>query len=535
MKFGHLPGQIHGELAQNQKIDLSTKETINGMLSIHKFLHYQSIRHIPLIGPEGSMKTGRLQMASSTPQESKAYTDAIDYLYNRINFEKSQDQPYNQQNFRLSRMERLLVQIGNPQQASPVIHIAGSKGKGSVAWLTAEVLRRGGYQTGLYTSPHLVCLEERFVINGKPISQDDLAQAIQAISPAVDEIATLGHGQATFFEITTAIAWWVFRKANCDVVVCEVGLGGRLDSTNVCWPTLSIITSISYDHQLQLGNTLAEIASEKAGIIKPGVPVISGVINQEPQEVIHRIAKERGCQLRQIGRDFHCYRSDTNGAESDRHDRQSRDVEGGALIDYAASNALWQAGSVHRQVRLRMLGEHQVSNCGIVLATVDLLREQGWKISNEAVYLALLKTQLIGRIQIVSENPLIILDTAHNEASIAALISTLQDHFGERKMRFVFAASKDKKYRSMLRQLYEVATELHLTQFEHNPRTVPVDELVALIPTMPTDPSISCFGHSTPEQALKAAVRDVQPSDLVCITGSFFLAAELIPILNQEF
>ena len=509
------------------------------MLSIHKFLHLQSIRHSP-IGSEDYMKTGRLQIASSkplesSPRESKAYTEAIDYLYNRINFEKSQDQPYNQQNFRLSRMERLLVQIGNPQQASPVIHVAGSKGKGSVAWMTAEVLRRGGYQTGLYTSPHLICLEERFVINGKPISRDDLVLAIQAISPAVDEIARLGHGQATFFEITTAIAWWVFRQAKCDVVVIEVGLGGRLDSTNVCWPTLSIITSISYDHQLQLGNTLAEIAGEKAGIIKPGVPVISGVITEEPQEVIHRIAKERGCQLRQIGRDFHCYRSGTDSAESDRLGSVSRDIEGGALIDYTASNALWQAGSIHRKVRLRMLGEHQVSNCGIVLATVDILREQGWKISNEAVYLALLETQLIGRIQIVSENPLIILDTAHNEASIAALIATLKDHFGERKMRFIFAASKDKKYRLMLTQLYEVATELHMTQFEHNPRTVPVDELVALIPTLSKDPSVSCYGHSTPEQALKAAVLDVQPNDLICITGSFFLAAELIPILQQEF
>jgi len=482
------------------------------------------------------MNTGRppivTPFAGNSQVELPEYAKAIAYLYNRVNFEKSQDQPYNQQNFRLSRMERLLVQIGNPQQSAPVIHIAGSKGKGSVAWLTAEVLRRSGYRTGLYTSPHLIKLEERFVIDGHPVSQEDLVRAVRAIAPAVDEIATLGHGQATFFEITTAIAWWLFREAGCDAMVIEVGLGGRLDSTNVCWPTLSIITSISYDHQQQLGDTLAEIAAEKAGIIKPGVPVICGVINEEPQSVIHAIAKERGCQLRQIERDFTCVRSPEPSTDSSKTPNDGH----GSLIDYESFSNQESEGTKQQQLRLLMLGEHQVANGGLVLATVDLLREQGWKIPKLAVQQALAETQLTGRIQVVHESPLIILDTAHNEASIAALIKALKQHFSNRKIRFVFAASKDKKYQKMLNQLCEVASEIHLTQFDTNPRKVHFEELVSIASALHqenigsrTFPSY--HGYSYPAEALRAAIANLQSDELVCIAGSFFLAAELIPII----
>lgn len=500
----------------------------------------------PSDGPKGSMNTGRQKIATLPAESSQVvlpgYAAAIAYLYNRINFEKSQDQPYNQQNFRLSRMERLLVQIGNPQQSAPVIHIAGSKGKGSVAWLTAEVLRRSGYRTGLYTSPHLIKLEERFVIDGQPISQTDLVRAVNAIAPAVDEIATLGHGQATFFEITTAVAWWLFRDAHCDAMVIEVGLGGRLDSTNVCWPTLSIITSISYDHQQQLGNTLSEIAAEKAGIIKPGVPVICGVTHEEPQTVIHKIAKERGCQIRQIERDFTCVKSsEQNVAPNDASQKTYR-----TLIAYESFHNRESQATDRQQFQLRMLGEHQVANSGLVLATVDLLKEQGWKIPKLAVQQALAETQLAGRIQIVNDSPLIILDTAHNEASIAALCKALKQHFANRKIRFVFAASKDKKYPQMLRQLMDVASEIHLTQFEKNPRAVPYQELTSiaaaiqqeknLTPSEPTNDSLRCFrGYAGPNEAVQGSITNLQDDELVCIAGSFFLAAELIPILPTLF
>jgi dihydrofolate synthase / folylpolyglutamate synthase len=500
-------------------------------------------------GPKGSMNTGRPTIATPSADNSQfdhpEYAAAIAYLYNRINFEKSQDQPYNQQNFRLSRMERLLVQLGNPQQSAPVIHIAGSKGKGSVAWLTAEVLRRSGYRTGLYTSPHLIKLEERFVIDGQPIAQKDLVRAVHAIAPAVDEIATLGHGQSTFFEITTAIAWWLFRDADCDAMVIEVGLGGRLDSTNVCWPTLSIITSISYDHQQQLGNTLAEIASEKAGIIKPGVPVICGVTHEEPQTVIHRIAKERGCQIRQINRDFSCVKSseqDSTLPSVDLNSQSQRFHE--RLLEYQSFHNRESHESNRHRFRLRMLGEHQVANSGLVLATVDLLREQGWKIPKLAVQQALAETQLTGRIQIVNDSPLIILDTAHNEASIAALSKSLKEHFGDRKIRFVFAASKDKKYSQMLSQLMDGATEIHLTQFEKNPRAVPYQELASIAASIQQERNVtpskndsfcSFHGYASPDKAVHAALKNLPDDELVCITGSFFLAAELIPILPTLF
>ncbi len=463
-------------------------------------------------------------MTNTATAQTQAYQAAVDYLYDRINYERTTDQPYNQSNFRLSRMERLLVELGNPQQSAPVVHIAGSKGKGSVAWLIAECLRRSGYRTGLYTSPHLLKLEERFRINGQVITEPSLIQAVNAVRPAAERIAEQGHGHATFFELTTAMAWWLFRAAPVDINIIEVGLGGRLDSTNVCWPALSIITSISYDHQQQLGNTLSEIASEKAGIIKPGVPVVSGAIHPEAAEVIAKVSKERGCKLLQLSRDFSVEQINLG---------QGRGGGQQPLLSYQPSPKAWLNGHNRNGLKLRLLGKHQLDNAGVVLAGLDILREHGWEISESAIETGLAETQVPGRIEIVAKNPTTIIDTAHNEASIAALIAALDENFPEKKRIAVFSASRDKKCLEMLELLMESFDEIILTQFHTNPRAQPVETLESMTRNLhranPTKLPANCHAIANSTLALKTALQQATVDDLVVVTGSFFLAAELLP------
>ncbi|MDZ4851818.1 MAG: folylpolyglutamate synthase/dihydrofolate synthase family protein [Pirellulaceae bacterium] len=453
----------------------------------------------------------------------ESYQAAIEYLYDRINYERSTDQAYNQNNYRLSRMERLLVELGNPQQAAPVIHVAGSKGKGSVAWLTAECLRESGYRTGLYTSPHLLRLEERFVINGQAVDPAQFIRAVDAVKPAAHNIAEQGHGHPTFFELTTAMAWWLFREQAVDVNIIEVGLGGRLDSTNVCWPALSVITSISYDHQQQLGNTLAEIAGEKAGIIKPGVPVVSGATHPEASETISRIAKERGCKLRLLGVDFISSRPKPEASAYG-----SREMR----MSYHPDPTLWPSGTHRTSLKLRLLGKHQLANAAVVLAGLDILREHGWDIEESAIEAGLATTQVPGRVEVVSEGPTTIIDTAHNEASIEALIDTLDENFPDRKRIVVFSASREKNSEAMLNRLMLSCQELVLTQFHINPRAQPTQTLKAIADNIekasPGQPIAKIRVVEDSLAALEVAQKMADQKDLIVITGSFFLAAELM-------
>jgi dihydrofolate synthase/folylpolyglutamate synthase len=366
-------------------------------------------------------------------------------------------------------------------------------------------------------------------------------QAVAAVRPAAEKIASHGHGHATFFELTTAMAWWYFRQQGCNACVIEVGLGGRLDSTNVCWPTLSMITSISYDHQAQLGNTLTEIAGEKAGIIKPGVPVVSGATHPEAAAVIQRVARERGCLLRELDRDF------SGTAVPVEQGRV-----GACVFDYRPLQPHWSTSQPRRQVELRLLGRHQIANACLVLASLDILAEQGWQLEESKIREALRHTQVPGRIQSVADHPLTIVDTAHNEASVEALITTLAEYYPDRRRSLVFSASRDKQWKRMLDQLLPNFDRLILTQFRLNPRAVPVETLHRyaeewkLRSTAPGlvegrgDRSIQTRDHPpqlamalTPAEALKLAQQWTGEDELLVIAGSFFLAAEVLEALRE--
>lgn len=469
------------------------------------------------------------------------YIEAIRFLLDRINYERSDDRPYDAQTFRLARMAFLLERLGQPQRTAPVIHIAGTKGKGSVAWLVAEMLRHAGFRTGLYTSPHLEHLEERFVIDGQPVSPQDLVDSMPRLRSACETCAASEHGTPTFFELTTALGWMLFQSAKTHVNVIEVGLGGRLDSTNVCDPILSIITSISYDHQQQLGATLDKIAFEKAGIIKPGVPVIHGARAPLARDVIRNVASDRGCELWELGRDFDAsirtqVQSLPNASTASRaHHSPSQ------LLAFES-----RLPNLHppeySELPLRMLGRHQGDNAALAIATWSKLRQDGWALPEEALLQSLAQTQVAARIECMPGNPLLVLDAGHNEASIEALMQTLGECYLAKRLTLVFACSKDKKAREMLERMLPQCDRIILTQYHSNPRALQVEKLESIARSIasPNGDAPTRTAHAeiltAPDvaTAMDYAARTAIDGELLCVTGSFFAAAEARALFKQQ-
>ena len=459
------------------------------------------------------------------------YIKAIRFLYERINYEKTVDRPYDQCSYRLARMQYLLQELGNPHLAAPVIHIAGTKGKGSTSWLIAETLRRSGVRVGLYTSPHLIHLEERFLVDSLPCTPSELARHIESLRLAEAATAKTSHGAPTFFEMTTALAWTLFADRKTDVNVIEVGLGGRLDSTNVCQPALAIVTSISFDHQQQLGNTISLIASEKAGIIKPKVPVISGARHPEAQTIIRTRCLEMGCELWEIETDF----ESAIRTQTPWNDSSTTDLNGVASrMDFTPKTQKLQDANFP-DIALRMAGKHQADNAALAIAAWTRLNADGWSLPRSAILSAIAETQLSCRIELVSKRPDIVIDTAHNVASIGALIDALNDHFAPAKKTILFACSKDKEYEKMLDQLLSFADRLIVTQFQNNPRSVPVERLEELAKEKASSyRSVEILSAPSSKIGVQHARRSAGPNELICITGSFFLAAEIRPMFPSQ-
>lgn len=449
------------------------------------------------------------------PTDHFDYPAAIEYLYSQINYERTvESKPYA---FRLRRMRDLLEMLalrGVAGDDLPVVHIAGTKGKGSTATMVAAMLAASGIRTGLYTSPHLVDLEERFVVDGQCASKPEVASLIAAVRDAAERLADSAAGPPTFFELTTAVALLHFKRRDCRAVVLEVGLGGRLDSTNVCVPKATAITSIGLDHQHILGGTLAEIAFQKAGIIKPGVPVVSGISGGEAAEVIERVARQRGAPLLKIGTDFDFSAEPLPNAWGSRFDLNSK----------------------HPSVRQRLGwhlpldGAHQGRNAAIACTIMDLLWHSGNETSLDAQASGLAQVKCAGRIErfLASDGGEVIIDTAHNIDSITALCDCLDERAKGRTVTIIFGTSRDKDHIPMLRRLCETAGRLVLTRYHGNPRYREPAELMAALPQGRTATIQEC-----PETALAIARQNAQPPDkhLIVICGSFFLAAEVRPLV----
>jgi len=451
--------------------------------------------------------------------------DIREFLNERIDYERFFSVNYTAREFKLARMRELLARIGDPHIGMPMLHIAGTKGKGSTAAMAAAVLTAAGYRTGLFTSPHLERVEERIAIDGRSCLPEQFARLLEQLLPAIRAMDREGAERdppepgPTYFEITTAMAFSHFAREGTDAAVIEVGLGGRLDSTNVCCPLVSVITSISYDHTKQLGDTLEAIAEEKAGIIKAGVPVVSGVADAGPREVIRRVCRAHGCRLAEIGIDF-----DVRYAPPQRVEACAAQ----GTIDFVCRSLTGTLA--YHGVALGLTGRHQAANAAVALAALAQLREvprpgrKPWDIPETAVREGLGRLAWPARVELIARRPAVIIDAAHNVASAAALIAALGESYTARRRILVFAATQEKDIRGMLVQLLGQFDDVILTQYLDNPRAVPVDDLAALAAEVSGREYRRC---SRPADAWDAARRLAAPDDLICVTGSFFIAAQM--------
>ena len=457
------------------------------------------------------------------------YEQALDFWFGRINYERAAARPAD---FKLERMRAILGALGNPQEKFAIIHVAGSKGKGSTSAMLASILQEAGYRTGLFTSPHLTSVLERMQVDGQPIGRDELARLLSEIAALTGE----RHGESavlpsqtvdapTFFEIATALGFLFFARREVDVAVVEVGLGGRFDSTNVCHPLVAIITSISFDHTEILGNSLASITAEKAGIIKPGRPTVSGARAPDARAVIEATCRERRARLRQLDVDFQYHYEPAkvwNLPHTADPDLEAKTWLQAPRLTVRTDRHDWP------QMQLGLLGEHQAANAAVAVACVEELNEAGLRIDERAVAAGLATVRWPARLEVLDRRPLVILDCAHNVASAQALVDTLLSSFAPARRLLVFAGSTDKDLRGMLRLLSPHFEHIYFTRYTSNPRSLPPDQLCTLLEPRPGQVSSI---HALPADAWLAAHSEARPEDLICVTGSVYLAGELRPLM----
>lgn len=412
----------------------------------------------------------------------------------------------------LERMTELLEILGNPQDELSVIHVAGTNGKGSTCKYIYSVLQECGYKVGLYTSPFLEIFNERIELDGEYISDEDLAKYTDRVLAAVKEMTDAGKQSPTEFEVITAIAFLYFKEKGSDYVVLEVGLGGRGDSTNVCKkPLISVITSISYDHTDRLGDTLAEIASEKAGIIKDGSPVVTSAEAEEALAVIERTAAEHGSLYFET-RNLPC--------------RITEETFGGCRFDLTVQGVSFE------NLEISMLGEHQVKNAAAAVAALCILEENGdVSVPDEALRGGLKKARQNGRFELMSEQdekPMLIIDGAHNPDGALMLKRTMQLFCSGKRILMVTGMLADKDTEHILREFTDITSEFIVTE-PKNPRRMSFDELGDRLEKL--GDSVLYKGEST--EAFDAAMKKKDEYDVILFAGSLYLIGEIRTLIRK--
>ena len=442
------------------------------------------------------------------------YKAALAYIDTFINSEKSPDFSRQARFYNLERISGLLARLGDPHRRLKVVHVAGSKGKGSTAALIASTLTHAGYKTGLFTQPHLITPRERCRINSRLISEAEFAEYVDRLKPSIEAMASSpvhgGEGRVSFFEIYTALAFTYFADNAVDFAVIEVGLGGRLDATNVVDPLVSVITPISLEHTAILGNTHEAIAKEKAEIIKPNRPVVLAPQLPEAHAVFEAVAADRDAPVDQVGHDIHLKRKDWN--------------INGQTFDLTTPSVSYPA------LFLPLLGEHQAINAATAIACIERIRQEGYKVPRTSIYGGLKAVRWAGRMQVVGQSPVILLDGAHSPTSAEALCKAIREVFRYRRLILVVGLMRDKDLQAIGQVLCPFADEIITTQAFDNPRVTPAAEIAGAWS------EIGKNFHVCPSvrDAIPLAQSIATHLDLICIAGSIYIVGEAMKVLGID-
>ena len=428
------------------------------------------------------------------------YREALLAIFQHTDYERQEQPPYAERVWRLERMEEFLEQLGNPHRAFRSVHIAGTKGKGSTTAMIESILRAAGYRTGMYTSPHLHTFRERIRVAGQLIPEEDVARLVEHIIPILNS-----RPEVTVFEIITALGMCYFAERQIDIGVFEVGLGGRLDATNVLRPMVSVITSISLDHMKVLGDTVEAIAREKAGIIKPGIPAVTSPQQPEAMQVIRETCEQHKVSLKVAGQDW-------------RWQLLGTDLSGQRLHVYRDGH---ESTPEYPHLTVPLLGEYQLENACTAIAAIEILREAGLPIDQESVRRGLATVRWPGRLEILGQRPLVVADGAHNPYSIKRLFEALGQHLTFRRLIVIFGANMTHTPEGLLALLLSAADALYVTQ-SHHPKAAPIAELQSVASALGRQVSAA----STLSEALRQALTQARQDDLILITGSLFVVAE---------
>jgi dihydrofolate synthase/folylpolyglutamate synthase len=435
----------------------------------------------------------------------RTYEQALDYLFTKTDYEKQQKLRYNVTAFDLERMLGLLRNLGNPHKKTRTVHIAGTKGKGSTATMLSRMMEANGYKVGLYTSPHVSTLHERITVDAEMITRKEFLGLMNRVQPTLEKMGQKDN-HPTFFEIMTAMAFMHFIDKKVDIAVIETGLGGRLDSTNVITPEVCGITSISIDHQNLLGPTIEHIAREKAGIIKKGIPIVTVPQDPEAMKVLKKQATLVKAPMTITGKDVDFSYRFESSREHGPHTRI----------------CVTTPTSKFEHLRVPLPGEHQALNCGLALTMLDALKNRGFEINDEKSIAGLNNVHMTGRMEIVCRDPRVLVDAAHNAASIRALIAAIGQHVPYDSMIIIFGCNSDKDVRGMLTEIQYGADKVIFTR-SNSPKAVWPQDLAEMYTEICGK---MCQSALSLTEALRIAQSAISREDLICITGSFYLVGQ---------
>ncbi|MFZ2330400.1 MAG: folylpolyglutamate synthase/dihydrofolate synthase family protein [Atribacterota bacterium] len=432
-----------------------------------------------------------------------SYKEAIKYIYNLNKYGIK---------LGLKNITCLLSLFDNPHLKINIIHVAGTNGKGSTSAIIHSILQNAGFKVGLYTSPHLVSFQERMVINGEYITPEEVCSLLDRLKPAINKVAhTRGCQHPTFFEVITTMAFLYFYEKKVDFAVMEVGLGGRMDATNVSQPLVSVITHIDFDHMDRLGNTLAEIAGEKGAIIKQNTPVVSAEQFPEAQEVIKKIAREKKSPLYNYGEEFNT-----------------------TLISSQLKGNHFNYRGIYNKINnlyVPLAGEFQLENTSLAIAATELLNDNGFLVTEDDIIRGVSNSRWPGRFEIISEKPLVILDGAHNPNGAKQFILNLKKLVPDKKIIAVLGVFQDKDYMAILKTIVPHVNQVILTMAD-NPRATPTNILAEEVKNYMDD--VNIFETRKVSAAIKKAFQIARQDDVICITGSLYTVGEAKTYFLEE-